>query len=70
MKEEKQEQQRIRRAYAKKGERNQKMMAFRLDNENAEWLQMQPNRGRYLNELIANDRQTKQHSDLNSSQED
>ncbi len=70
MKEEKQEQQRIRRAYAKKGERNQKMMAFRLDNENAEWLQMQPNRGRYLNELIANDRQRQQHSDQNSSQED
>lgn len=52
----KEEQQRMRRAYAAKGERNQKMMSFRVDNENLEWLEQQPNKGRYINELIVRDR--------------
>lgn len=56
MKEKKEEQQRTRRAYAAKGERSQRMIAFRLDNENAEWLSQQPNKGRYLNNLIETDR--------------
>lgn len=43
----------VRKAYARKGERSQVMMSFRLDNENAEWLNQQPNKGRYINELIA-----------------
>lgn len=68
MTEEKQEQERKRKAYAPKGERGQKMMSFRLDNDNANWLQMQPNRGRYINELIAADRKRQQHTDQNTSQ--
>lgn len=34
----------------------QKMISFKLDNDNLEWLQMQPNKGRYINDLIARDR--------------
>lgn len=45
-----------RKAYARKGERAQKMFNFRLDLDHWEWLQQQPNKGRYLNELIAADR--------------
>lgn len=56
MKEKQEEQQRMRRAYAAKGERNQRMVSFRLDNENAEWLEQQPNKGRYINQLIEKDR--------------
>lgn len=48
--------ERTRREYAKKGERNQKMVTFRLDNENQEWLEQQPNKGRYINNLIAADK--------------
>lgn len=69
MTEEKQEQERTRKVYAPKGERGQKMFSFRLDNENAKWLQMQPNRGRYINELIAADHKRQQDSDQNTSQE-
>lgn len=57
MENEKAEKTRIKRKYAKRGSSNQKMMSFRLDNENAEWLLKQPNKGRYINELIAKDRQ-------------
>lgn len=35
------------------------MKTFRLDNENIEWLAKQENQGRYINELIAKDRQNK-----------
>lgn len=48
---------RQRKQYAPKGERGQKPMAFRIDNENIEWLNKQQNKGRYINELIARDRQ-------------
>ena len=54
MAEEKQE--RTRRKYAKRGETSQKMMSFRLDQENAFWLSTFPNKGRYLNNLIKADR--------------
>ena len=57
MSEEKKEAKpRVRRKYAKKGERSQKMVSFRLDNENARWLESQENKGRYLNSLIQADR--------------
>lgn len=46
---------RTRRTYAKRGERNQKMVTFRLDNELAGYLSSMPNKGRYINELIAAD---------------
>lgn len=45
-----------RRPYAKKGEKGQKMVTFRLDLSNLDWLQHQPNKGRYINNLIAADR--------------
>lgn len=47
---------RQRRKYADDGKRSQKMMAFRLDEENAFWLSTQPNKGRYINNLIRADR--------------
>lgn len=40
----------------KNGQRGQKMVTFRLDNENADWLAHQDNKGRYINNLIAADR--------------
>lgn len=43
---------RTRREYAKKGERSQTMVSFRLDVENIEWLNSQPNKGRAINRLI------------------
>lgn len=55
MKEKTKEEQRIRREYAAHGTRNQRTMSFRLDNELAEWLSQQPNKGRYINNLIKAD---------------
>lgn len=48
---------RLRKEYAPKGQRSQKMITFRLDLENIDWLEQQQNKGRYINELIAADRQ-------------
>lgn len=56
MKKDKEEKEYIRKAYAPKGERSQKMMSFRVDNDNLDWLESQTNKGRYLNNLIAKDR--------------
>lgn len=53
---EKKEKERVRRQYASAGSRSQKMVSFRLDLENAEWLEMHTNKGRYLNWLIEQDR--------------
>ncbi len=54
---EKQEsKERIRKEYAAAGTRTQKMMSFRVDLDNVEWLEAQANKGRYINELIAADR--------------
>lgn len=50
-------QERSRKARSKNGERGQKMMSFRVDNENAVWLTQQANKGRYINDLIAADRE-------------
>lgn len=44
-----------------KGHRSQRMMSFRVDNENAEWLEQFSNKGRYINNLIDADR--KQHTE-------
>lgn len=52
-KNEEQEKERTRREYASKGTRSQKMMAFRLDLENIEYLNTKVNKGRFINELIA-----------------
>lgn len=44
------------RKWSNKGIVTQKMMSFRLDNDNAQWLETQDNKGRYLNDLIRLDR--------------
>lgn len=54
---EKVEKERVRKAYSKDGTRGQQMVSFRCDNENIEYLRKQPNKGRYLNELIQKDRE-------------
>lgn len=41
---------------AKHGTIRQKMMSFKLDNDNALWLDTKPNKGRYINNLIRADR--------------
>lgn len=46
-----------RKAYAAKGEKGQKMMSFRLDYENAEYLDSKPNKGRFINDLLAQARE-------------
>lgn len=48
--------ERTRRKYAKRGETSQKMMSFRLDQENEFWLSTFPNKGRYINNMIRADR--------------
>lgn len=59
MEQKKEEKERMRKAYAPKGERSQKMMSFRVDNEVAEWLSQQHNKGRYINDLITEDMRQK-----------
>ena len=51
------EKDRVRKEYAPAGTRGQKHIAFRCDFENIEWLYQQPNKGRYINNLIRDDRQ-------------
>ena len=55
-KEQNEKQERNRKVYAPAGQRAQKMMTLRVDLENLEWLQTKPNKGRYINDLIAADR--------------
>lgn len=55
MKKEQEPTERVRKEYSH-GQTTQKMMTFRCDNENLDWLQSKPNKGRYINELIARDR--------------
>lgn len=47
------ESERKRKAYAPNGQRGQRMVNFRCDTENAEWLDQQPNKGRAINSAIA-----------------
>ena len=49
----KEESELIRKAYAARGQRGQKMVNFRCDLENVEWLEKQPNKGRAINQAIA-----------------
>lgn len=60
MSNQKEERERVRRAYSPDGTRGQKHIAFRCDLENLEWLYQQPNKGRYINNLIEADRQQRQ----------
>lgn len=55
MKKQQEPTERVRKEY-QHGQTTQKMMTFRCDNDNIEWLQSKPNKGRYINELIARDR--------------
>lgn len=56
MKEKKEEKVRVRKERAT-GERTQKMMTFRVDNELLDWLESQTNKGRYINNLIKADKE-------------
>lgn len=47
--------ERMKKENIKHGVRTQQMFNFRLDNDLADWLKLQPNRGRYLNNLIRED---------------
>lgn len=47
------EKERVRKARAPKGERGQKLMSFRIDLDNLEWLERQANKGRAINDAIA-----------------
>ena len=53
MKEEKKQERKCGRV---NGNVTQKVFSFRVDVEHLPWLEKQPNKGRYLNELIAKDR--------------
>lgn len=54
MKKEKEEKARVRKEYAKGGS-SQKMMTLRVDLDLMDWLTGQPNKGRYINNLIRAD---------------
>lgn len=49
------ERNRQRKNYAKRGERSQKLMTFRIDNDKIEYLNTKTNKGRYINDLIEKD---------------
>lgn len=41
-----------RKTYAKRGERSQKMVTFRLDLDLVDYLENLPNKGRFINDCI------------------
>ena len=45
----------LRKEGRKRGEVTQKMVTFRLDTDLLTWVNMQPNKGRYINNLIRSD---------------
>lgn len=45
-----------RKQYGKRGEKSQKLIAFRCDIELLDWLKSQANMGRYLNDLVRADK--------------
>lgn len=44
---------------SRKGEVTQKMVSFRLDNDLGEFLDQQCNKGRYLNDLVRKDMESR-----------
>ena len=50
------EKELIRKGGNARGVITQKMVSFKLDLDNLEWLDIQPNKGRYINALIERDR--------------
>ena len=51
------ENERSRKADIKRGTVTQKMVTFRCDLENLEYLEGKPNKGRFLNDLLAEARE-------------
>lgn len=51
--------ERLRKMRAPAGKRTQKVTSFRLDLDLVKWLDEQPNKGRYINDLIKADMQQK-----------
>lgn len=45
-----------RKQYGKRGEKTQKLIAFRADIDLLDWLKAQANMGRYINDLIRADK--------------
>lgn len=45
-----------RKQYGKRGEKSQKLIAFRVDIDLLYWLKSQANMGRYINDLIRADK--------------
>lgn len=45
-----------RKQYGKRGEKSQKLIAFRADIDLLDWLKAQSNMGRYINDLIRADK--------------
>lgn len=50
------EQKQERKRGRERGKVTQKVFSFRIDVEHLPWLEMQANKGRYINDLIAKDR--------------
>ena len=50
------EQKQERKSGRERGKVTQKVFSFRIDEEHLPWLEMQANKGRYINDLIARDR--------------
>ena len=53
------EQKQERKCGRERGKVTQKVFSFRIDVEHLPWLELQANKGRYINDLIAKDRLTK-----------
>lgn len=50
------EQKQERKRGRERGKVTQKVFSFRIDVEHLPWLEMQANKGRYINDLISKDR--------------
>lgn len=53
------EKKQERKSGRERGKVTQKVFSFRIDVEHLPWLELQPNKGRYINDLILRDRQGK-----------
>ena len=49
-------QKQERKSGRERGKVTQKVFSFRIDVEHLPWLELQSNKGRYINDLIAKDR--------------
>lgn len=53
----------VKKKRAPRGERSQTPVCLRIDNDLLDWLSRQPNKGRYINDLIRADCDKRQHAD-------